>query len=56
MCDSVPAFACQHCPHLAAQAQQIADKHKQGILLFSAYHNIYVQNYVDTSQVEQLGE
>jgi hypothetical protein len=56
MCDSIPAFAHQHCPSLATEAQQIADKHKQGLLLFSACHNIYVQNYVDTSQIDQLGK
>ena len=56
LCDSVPAIALQHCPSLATQAQQIADKHRQGLLLFSACHNIYVQNYVDTSEVDQLGK
>ena len=46
----------QHCPSLATQARQIADKHRQALLLFSACHNIYVQNYVDTSVVDQLGK
>ena len=56
MCDFVPAIALQHCPSLATQARQIADKHRQALLLFSACHNIYVQNYVDTSEVDQLGK
>ena len=55
LCDSVPAIALQHCPSLATQVRQIADKHQQALLLFSACH-IYVQNYVDTSEVDQLGK
>ena len=56
LCDSIPAMALQHCFSLSTQPLQIADKHRQGLLLFSACHNIYVQNYVDTSEVEQLGK
>ena len=54
LCDSIPVMALQHCPSLSTQAQKIAKKHRQGLLLFNAYHNIYVQNYVDTSEIEQL--
>ena len=53
LCDSVPAIAHQHCPYLATQAQQIADK---ALLLFSVSHNSYVQNYVNTSELDQLGK
>ena len=56
LCDSVPAIAHQHCPSLVTQAQQIADKHRQALLLFSVCHNTYVQNYVNTSELDQLGK
>ena len=56
LCDSIPAMALQRCPSLSTQAQQIADKHRQGLLPFSACHNIYVQNYIDTSEAELLGK
>ena len=55
LCDSVPTVALQHCPALAIQAQQVADKHRQALLLFSACHNIYAQNYVENNEVNQLG-
>ena len=54
LCDSVPALARQSCPSLLTQAQQIADRHREGLLLFSTCHNIYQQNYVDTEKAEEL--
>ena len=41
LCDAVPSVARQHCPSLLSQAQLIADKHRESLLLFSACHNIY---------------
>ena len=54
LCDSVPALARQICPSLLTQAQQIADKHRESLLLFSSCHNAYQQNYVDEDKAEEL--
>ena len=54
LCDAVPSVARQHCPSLLPQAQLIADKHRKSLQLFSACHNIYERNYVDTNEMEKL--
>ena len=41
-------------PSLLTQAQQIADKHRESLLLFSSCHNAYQQNYVDEDKAEEL--
>ena len=54
LCDAVPALAHRQCPSLVVQAQQIADKHRKALLLFSECHNIYDKNYIDAHDVDRL--
>ena len=54
LCDSVPTLARQNCPSLLTQAQQIADRHRESLLLFSSCHNVYQQKYVDGDKAEEL--
>ena len=56
ICASVTSTAFQLNPSLHTRAQQVADRFSKAFKLFGKCHNVFDENYVSDSEVEELGK